>query len=83
MTVSKNPRRLSDRDANLSRRERKRSKAWSGEHQGIAETCGEGEADGDRRRSGPLDAEELKVLVVEKLRRVSSYAVQVVWWKGY
>lgn len=39
--------------------------------QGIPEGCSEGEGEGGRRKSGPLDAEELKVLVVEQLRRVS------------
>ncbi|CAD6565355.1 MAG: hypothetical protein ASARMPREDX12_005783 [Alectoria sarmentosa] len=69
--MPKNPRRLSELDANLSRRERRKSKAWSGASQGIDEGYGEGE--GKRRRSGPLDAEELKELVLGKLRRVSLY----------
>ena len=74
--MPKNPRRLSDFEANLSRLERRKSKAWSGEGLGIAEDCGEGEGggggggegEGVRRKS---DAEELKLLVVGKLRRVS------------
>ena len=69
--VPKNPRRLSELDANLSRRERRKSKAWAGESLEIAEGEGEAEGEGGRRSSGPLDAEELKVLVVGKLRRVS------------
>lgn len=73
--MPKNPRRLSEFDANLSRRERRKSKAWSGESQGVSDGYGEGEGEGARRRSGPLDAEELKVFVVEKLRRVSLYTV--------
>lgn len=72
--MPKNPRRLSEFEANLSRQERRKSKAWSGESWGvIAEgySEGEGEGEGGRQKSGPLDAEELKVLVFGKLRRVS------------
>lgn len=76
--MPKNPRRLSDFEANLSRLERRKSKAWSGEGLGIAEDCGEGEGEGEgegvRRKS---DAEELKLLVVGKLRRVSSCRILV------
>ena len=73
VTLPKNPRRLSECEANLSRRERRKSKAWSGESQGVAEGYREGEGEGGRRKSGPLDAEELKVLVFGKLRRVSLF----------
>ena len=76
--MPKNPRRLSDLEANLSRLERRKSKAWSGEGLGIAEDCGEGEGEGEgegvRRKS---DAEELKLLVVGKLRRVSLCRIRV------
>ncbi len=72
--MPKNPRRLSELEANLSRQERRKSKAWLGmgvgEESGIAEGDGE-EGRGSRQNSGPLDAEEMKALVVEKLRRVS------------
>ncbi len=83
--MPKNPRRLSELDGNLSRRERRKSRAWSGGDQVVAEGYGEeeGEGEGGRRKSGPLDAEELKILVFGKLRRVSLLGVvQVVWWMG-
>lgn len=72
--MPKNPRRLSEFEANLSRRERRKSKAWSGESEGVAEGYDDEEEagrEGGRRKSGPLDAEELKVLFLGKLRRVS------------
>lgn len=82
--MPKNPRRLSGLEANLNRLERRKSKAWSGEGLGIVEDGAEGEGEGGRRKSGPLDAEELKVLVVGKLRRVSFVEnVQVRWWVGW
>lgn len=82
--MPKNPRRLSGLEANLNRLERRKSKAWSGEGLGIVEDGPEGEGEGGRRKSGPLDAEELKVLVVGKLRRVSFVEnVQVRWWVGW
>lgn len=83
--MPKNPRRLSEFEANLSRRERRKSKAWSGESEGVAEGYDGEEAgrEGGRRKSGPLDAEELKVLFLGKLRRVSWLrTAQLVWWMG-
>ena len=62
--VPKNPRRLSEFEANLSRRERRKSKAWSGVEEGEEE-------DGRRKSSVLLDAEELKGLLFGQLRRVS------------
>lgn len=72
--MPKNPRRLSQMEANLSRLERRKSKAWSGARCGIAEGFGgEGEGEGGGRKStGPLDAEELKVLLFGKVKRVSA-----------
>lgn len=84
--MPKNPRRLSELDANLSRRKREKSKAWLGESQGVAEGYGEGGSEGGRRKSGPLDAEELKGLVFGKLRRVSRCVCvcgsRLVWLEG-
>lgn len=75
--MPKNPRRLSELEANLSRRERRKSKAWAGESHGIAEDFGDGEG-GSRKSSGPLDAEEMKELLLAKLRRVSTVLGDVV-----
>ena len=73
---------MSELEANLSRRERRKSKAWAGESYGIAEDVSDGEGEGgSRKSSGPLDAEEMKELLLGKLRRVST--VLVVWCGGW
>lgn len=77
VAMPKNPRRLSEIEANLSRQDRRKSKAWSGPGSGIPEAYDEGEEGGGRRRSPP-DAEELKLLVVGKLKSVSFVDMVVV-----
>lgn len=76
--MPKNPRRLSEMEANLSRLERRKSKAWSGARCGIAEGFGddgEGGEAGSRKSAGPLDAEEMKELLYGKVKRVSTVQV--------
>ncbi|KAM0802620.1 hypothetical protein BDR22DRAFT_819714 [Usnea florida] len=80
--VPKNPRRLSEFDANLTRRERRKSKAWSG----VGDVGEEGEngevGEGRRKSSGLLDAEELKGLLFGQLRRVCVIGPteRCLWW---